>query len=387
MNEQSVRIALPKLFLWNEPGRIQEYPAAMARAEADRIYSRVEVERELFDIVPTLAFKGGAPRGRRTDGILNTFGIERSGQRFRINGIDLLRREGTGLRATQAGLDLGDEYRSNPSGIDWATMLARQLLLREPRTRLLVGVLLEGYQLEVRVDEATPSGALYLVNNQGKRVPIPQRNCSAFSDLLSVNAEMALGPMWRDDLTRLGATGPVAWEGVQGGQPSTNDLPTALKKALAVLFHIDLFDGDGELWMLDPDRLLSTVGKVVWSSFGLTRIDDSKALSDDAAFARALAETSDAQGYTIVSQLADQFGRLLDVPREERVKVLDGFVRAATYHERLRILAHHPGQPRMGRGLFGENDSRRVKFDFDPEFQPESDAHQGKGKKPAGGKQ
>ena len=107
MSEKAPRIALPKLFLWSEPGRFQEYPEALSRAQAGRSYTRVEVERELFDIAPTLAFKGGALRGRRTDGIINAQGLERSGERYRINGIDLLRKTKTGIIPTSAGLDLG----------------------------------------------------------------------------------------------------------------------------------------------------------------------------------------------------------------------------------------------------------------------------------------
>jgi hypothetical protein len=392
MKEQILRIALPKLFLWNEPGRIQEYPAAMARAKGGRQYSRVEVERELFDIVPTLAYKGGAPRGRRTDGIINTYGIERSGERYRINGIDFLRRHEDGLRATPAGIALGQAYREDPGGDGWAKLLARQLLLREPRTRLLVGLLAKGFRMEVNVDGTTPSGALAVVNETGERIPIPQRNCSAFNDLLAAEAEMALGPHWRTDLNDLGATGRVVWEGVQGGKPSTNDLPTALKKALAVLFFIRLFDGDSETWVVDPGRLTEVVGNEVASSFGLAGSVESPRLSANQAFAKALEATLDAQGFAVVSQLADQFGQLLGVPHEERAKVLDSFVRTAIYHERLRILAHHAGQPRMGRGLFGENDRRRVKFDID--FGTEmsldrfsADAQKGMGKEPAGGKQ
>ena len=36
---RSVPLALPKLFLWSEPGRIQEYPEALSRAQAGRTYT------------------------------------------------------------------------------------------------------------------------------------------------------------------------------------------------------------------------------------------------------------------------------------------------------------------------------------------------------------
>ena len=104
MNTRAVRIALPKLFLWSEASRIQDYPEAASRAEPGRIYSRADLERIVFDIAPTMEFKGGAPRGKGTDGVINTYGMERSGARYRINGINLFERADKGLRATPEGV-------------------------------------------------------------------------------------------------------------------------------------------------------------------------------------------------------------------------------------------------------------------------------------------
>lgn len=366
MTKGLLRIALPKLFLWSEPTRFQEYPAAIARAEDGRVYSRLEVERELFDILPTLEYKGGIPRGRRTDGIVNTYGLERSGARYRINGINLLHREGGKLTPTTEGLELGKLYRDAPDGPEWPIALARQLLLREPRTRLLIGLMLQGSQLEVTVSGVSPTGQLALIHPDGSRAVISQRNCSWFNELLFLNAEMALGPYWRRDLEKLDVHGFICWEGVQGKQPSTNDLPTALKKALALFFHIELLSGVGGLWELDGKHLRDLLGDEVADSFGIERTEASVFMTDDEAFAKALADTIDSDGFVIVSRLADQFGEFLNIPPQDRAAVLDSFVRNAMYHERLRLLEHHPGQPRMGRGLFGDNDSRRVRLDFNP---------------------
>lgn len=364
MSEKAFRIALPKLFLWSEPGRFQEYPEALSRAETGRSYTRVEVERELFDIAPTMAFKGGALRGRRTDGIINAQGLERSGERYRINGLDLLRKTRTGIVATSEGLEIGRLYREAPDSDEWPRALARQILLREPRTRLLVGLLLQGAELEVGLAGATPTGGVAVVGVQGIRTAIAQRESAEFNELLLQHAELALGPCWRADLASCGLEGQVHFEGVQGDAPSTNDLPTALKKALAVLFHVGAFDGDGQRWTMDPEHLAEVLGSEVASSFGVDAAARSTKRTDDDAFARALAETMDNDGFVIVSRLADRFGELLAVPGPERALVLDSFVRGAMYHERLRVLERHSGQPRMGRGLFGESESRRVRIEF-----------------------
>jgi hypothetical protein len=358
MSENALRIALPKLFLWSEPGRFQEYPEALSKAQAGRSYTRVEVERELFDIAPTMAFKGGALRGRRTDGIINAQGLERSGARYRINGIDLLRKTRTGIMPTSVGLEIGSLYRQAPDGDEWPRALARQILLRELRTRLLVGLLLQGAELEIDFTGATPTGNVAVVLVQGNRIAIAQRECIEFNEILSQHAELALGPCWRADLASVGIDGEVHFEGVQGDAPSTNDLPNALKKSLAVLFHVGAFDGDGGRWSMNVERLAEVLGTEVANSFGVDAAPRSAKHSDDDVFARALAETTDNDGFVVVSRLADRFGELLAVPMLERALVLDSFVRSAMYHERLRVLERH-------------SESRRVRIEFHKGTSPE----------------
>ena len=201
MTTASVRIALPKLFLWSEPGRIQEYPEAASRAAAGRVYSRTELEREVFDIAPTMEFKGGAPRGKGTDGVINSYGLERSGARYRINGINLFEQLPKGMRATSECIALGSVFRDADTDKDWARLLAHQLLRREPRTRLIIGLGLRGWRLGVDAAGGLPSGALSLTAPTGETLAVAQRNCEGFNALLGDNAELALGPAWRHPST------------------------------------------------------------------------------------------------------------------------------------------------------------------------------------------
>lgn len=360
-----VRIALPKLFLWSEAARIQEYAEAASRAEAGRVYSRVGLERHVFDIAATGEFEGGAPRGKRTDGVINTRGLERSGPRYRINGINLFERVGDGLRLTNEGVELGKAFRDAETDIEWARVLARQLLRREPRTRLVIGLCLAGWQLAVEASGGIPTGSVSLTSPQGELLAVAQRNCDSFNTVLQDNAELALGPLWRGDLTALGESGPVIWEGVQGRTPSTNDLPTVLKKALSVFFHIRAFDGGPSVWCMDAGGLADSLAQPDLAPLGFESADPVR-LTDDEAFARALRDCVDGDGFLIVSQLADRFGDLLGVLSEDRDAVLDSYARKAIYHDRLRVLDRHPGQPRMGRGLLGESGARRVRVEFTP---------------------
>jgi hypothetical protein len=312
-----------------------------------------------------MEFKGGAPRGKGTDGIINTYGMERSGARYRINGINLFEWADKGLRVTSEGIELGKAFREAEADIDWARVLAKQLLRREPRTRLVIGLCLAGWQVGVEAPGGIPTGGLSLTSPDGEILEVAQRNCNDFNTLLRDNAELALGPRWRADLEARGEVGPVVWEGVQGGTPSTNDLPTALKKALAVFFHIRAFDGGPVVWGMDTIRLANALAMENLVELGFEG-NAPVQLSDDEAFACALGDCADAEGFIIVRQLGERFGELLRVPDQDRAAVLDSYVRAAMYHDKLRVLHRHAGQPRMGRGLFGEPGARRVRIEFMP---------------------
>ena len=365
MTTSTLRIALPKLFLWTESGRIQEYPEAASRAEPGRVYSRVDLELDVFDIAATMEFKGGAPRGQRTDGVINTYGLERSGERYRINGINLFNKVGKGLQVTSEGIELGRAFREAETDSEWARQLACQILKREPRTRLIIWLCLRGWKLGVEAPGGIPTGKLFLTSPEGDSLEVTKRNCDGFNQLLGENAELALGPSWRSDLLALGELGAVTWEGVQGGTPSTSDLPTALKKALTVFFHLGAFEGESGTWELDAGGLADALALDDLDPLGF-ECSTPLRLTDDEAFARSIRETAGVDGYIIVSQLADRFGELLNVPADDRSAVLDSYIRTAMYHDHLRVVERHPGQPRMGRGLFGESSSRSIRLDFTP---------------------
>lgn len=363
----SSKVALPKLFLWNDPTRYQEYPEALARAEEGRVYSRQEIEQDLFDIAPTLTFKkDGKPRGRGTDGIVNTMGFERFGQRLCVNGLDLIRKTDEGFVVSQSGIELGNAYRADATGDGWLYLLARNVLLREPRTRLLAGLMLKGWTLEVEVFNKFPKSQMAFVGPDNARLDITSKDCQQFNSLLSDNAELALGPLWISELSEHGLKLPVEWCGMRVDQPSVKDLSSAIKKSFGLLFFIDLFREENNSWVVDTAHVDRKLGHDVLESFGVSAAGDSQGKSTDNLFIEALRQTMDNEGYTIASALADKFGELCQTPVEERNAALDRFAREAMYDDRLVIASCHAGQPRMGRGLFGDSNCRRLKIEFTP---------------------
>lgn len=364
MSSPCVRIALPKLFLWSEAARIQEFPEALSRAEADRTYTRADIERELLDVASTLQFQHGAPRGSRTDGIVNLYGIEHSGDRWRLNGLGLLARSEGRAKATVDGLQLGMTYRDDPHQGAWALALGQLIATREPRTRLILWLMLRGAELRAGFLDSESNTPLEL-HFDGKVLSIRWERTDEFNEILQAHAVELLGPFWSNAIS-LDAEATIIWEGVvRGSSPSTNGLSNALRRSLGLFHHLGLFEGSGGAWALTPEQLSRQLGDEVLWSLGSDSAASGR-LSDDEAFVRALRDCADAEGFFVVSQLADRFGELLRVPDEDRAAVLDSYARTAMYHDELRVLDRHAGQPRMGRGLFGEPDARRVRVEFTP---------------------
>lgn len=366
IKDTSSNVALPKLFLWNDPTRYQEYPEALARAEEGRVYTRQEIEQELFDITPTLTFKkDGKPRGRGTDGIVNAMGFERFGQRLCVNGLDLIRKTDHGFVVSEAGLELGRTYKNSAESNQWLHLLARNLLLREPRTRLLIGLMHKGWLLQVDVFNKFPKSQMSFIGPEKVRLDITSKDCQQFNDMLFEYAELALGPLWIAELTEHGLTLPIEWCGIRVDQPSIKDLSSAIKKSFGLLFYIGIFSDEGNGWAFDTDHAGRLLGHDVLESFGVSAAGG-QGKSMDELFLEALRHTTDSEGYTIASALADKFGELCQTPVEERGEALDQFAREAMYNDRLVIKSYHTGQPRMGRGLFGDSNYRLLKIEFTP---------------------
>ncbi|KUO62230.1 MAG: hypothetical protein APF84_12860 [Gracilibacter sp. BRH_c7a] len=367
IKDTSTKVALPKLFLWNDPTRYQEYPEALSRAEEGRVYTRQEIEQELFDITPTLTYKkDGKPRGHGTDGIVNAMGFERFGQRLCVNGLDLIRKTDEGFVVSESGFELGEAYRDAANSDRWLYLLARNLLLREPRTRLFIGLMLKGWLLQVDVFNKFPKSQMSFVEPDNTRLNITSKDCQQFNSLLSEYTEMALGSLWITELSKHGLSLPIEWCGIRVDQPSVKDLSSAIKKSFGLLFYIGIFYEEDNGWFVDTEQVGRLLGGDVLESFGVSAVSDGQDKSIDDLFLEALQRTTDSEGYTIASALAEKFGELSHMSVEERDSALDRFTREAMYDDRLVIQSYHPGQPRMGRGLFGDSNCRRLKIKFTP---------------------
>ena len=195
-------------------------------------------------------------------------GFERFGQRLCVNGLDLIRKADNGFMVSEAGLELGNSYKSSAESDQWLHLLARNLLLREPRTRLLIGLMLKGWLLQVDVFNKFPKSQMSFIGPEKARLDITSKDCRQFNDLLAEHAELALGPLWIAELSEHGLSLPIEWCGIRVDQPSIKDLSSAIKKSFGLLFYIGIFSDEGNGWVVDTDHAGQLLGHDVLESFG-----------------------------------------------------------------------------------------------------------------------
>jgi len=376
---QIARLGLNKLFLWSEAERFQTYPQAMARLTSGQMYSRRQVAEELMQ----LAYERGKDNPLRKSQIYNLFGFVQTGQdKLLIKGINLFRRvtphgvhnvSGMGVweRAgdewapTKAALRMGEAYREAPGDVRWQRLLAEQLARYEPRTRVLLYLLSHGHALCFE-----PPG--YFAGST-QRAQLVGRNsyalfgerCAAFNHLLFDYVEVAVGPWWRAEFEAAGfnLADEITIEGAKRRPPSTNSVNSALKTSLYVFYELGVLVGDGDAWTIDADVFARNL------SFELSRdllgeeyimpLD----LSDEwVRLAYMVNELAGERGFIVASEAADRWGELTDLLPSERVIAFDALVRRGIFEGRVEVLDRHLGQPRMGRGLFGDDNMRLIRL-------------------------
>jgi hypothetical protein len=188
---------------------------------------------------------------------------------------------------------------------------------------------------------------------------------NAFCPLLQDNRETAIGPWWQTELDLAGFSlaADYVFEGAMARSPSMNDINSALKAALRVFYSLGvLVDHNGD-WSVEVDAFTQQLSaEVAQDLLGIAspkRLD----LSDDWTRLEYAAKTlTDEQGFVIVSELAERWGELARLPIGQRLAAFDALIRRGVFEGRVEILDRHPGQPRMGHGLFDDDNMRMIKL-------------------------
>lgn len=375
---QITRLGLNKLFLWSEVERFQTYPAALARLMPGKTYTRQQIGTELFGLTYT-----GSGKPRRENVLSNLFGVLQIGQdKLLLRGINLFRRitpNGSHVISgmtvweqandewipTEEARSLGEIYRQDSAGIRWQQLLAEQLARYEPRARVLLYLLGHGHMLRFESPGyfAGITQRAQLIGPVG--YALFENDGAAFNDLLFNHAEIAIGPWWREEIETAGFELVEGYklEGAIRRLPSTNHINSALKTALFVFYKLGILVEYSDGWRVDVDSFVRQLApEIAHDLFGNAQADQPNLSNEWARLAHVINKLADGQGFIVVSEAADLWGELSDLSPGDRLVAFDRLMRRGTFEGRVEVLDRHPGQPRMGRGLFDDDNMRMVKL-------------------------
>ena len=360
------KVGLSKLFLWTEAERIQTYPEAFVRLEERRRYSKKQLATDVFELVYSQHDKSRPVRG---DLIRNMFGVEKvSDEKVVIRGINLLSKtEDKYYLATDEANDIGKSYQTDKDGDRWAILLASQIARYEVRTRLVLHLLgTGGWSMVFPSSDffAHPSSKALLIR-EGEIISIFANKSEAFNHLLQEHRQVALGPWWQAKIEHLGfeSDDDFEFEGVKEGPPSTNDLNTNIKSGLFLMKYLGIIVPNGEGWRLSGEQAIKIFGNAIATDFTDIELSTSERSSLIVLKEKAL-ELQDHEGFVVFSHLARDWAVQMHIPTYSAAYELDEFMREQMYIGKIKILERNQGQPRHGRGLFGEDRSRKIKLSF-----------------------
>jgi len=356
-------IGLNKLFLWMEAERLETFPEAFAKLAAGQAYTKEELVK-LFGLIYRYGDKSSHPV--RSDFLRNFYGLEIiSPTKVGIRGVNALKEVESGIyRPTQAAIAIGQAYRDRDQAL-WMPALAQLIARYEVRTRLMLYLLGKGGgRLTFPKDEffGPRSGGAQVALANRTSVALFVEQARGFNELLQNYRWQALGPFWTEEITNKGyeIAHDFCFEGLRDLQPSANKLNSRLKCSLFLFKYLDILINQGGEWVVNPSQATSILGEEIAQDFVTAEFDRSplQRLQDWQA------ELKDSLGFVVIADLVERWGAYKLLPLSQAEAEFDAWIRQQIYHGRLRILETHAGQPRLGRGLFGDETARKIRFEI-----------------------
>jgi hypothetical protein len=349
---EAAPLILTQLVLWYDPARIQSWPAFLSKIpegtslKSPTDFGRLFVTNRMTDNRHTAAEKLGR----------NLPGLESNKGRFILRGLGLIEASENMYAITTEGRQLAQAYVDDPKGFGWVRLLARLLLTREPRTRVIMRYLsVTGAVL--RFERASWFGGSFRmarIEKDGESIAPFAPEDDAVPSLRSVlqqNAWWSLGA-WRSH-PLLAGTENCRFVGQFQDAFSLHDVGLALRCPFETLLQLGVIQkADGECW-LDTIAAARELGADLAEEFGWK--SDARSESFLELLGRLVSELRSDTGFVVASELRQALLRHgVENPDREiaQLESKGGVV----------IEAEDFGQTRHGEGLFGEPRKQLVKL-------------------------
>lgn len=354
MNKKAT-IALTRLILWSDPARIQLWPS---------ILSKVPKEYELKSLTDFgqqfITDRMTDPKHSAAEMITrNLPGIEMQGEKLTIKGIGLLERCGKKYKLSDHGFRLSEAYKADPHGMEWVALLAKDLLTREPRTRMLIKLLSQpcaylqfntskwfgGNTQKAEVESET----MYSV------APFLTKEDPAMSNIrrpISENSWWALGK-WREHEFLSGFSN-CQFQGKINEAISLNGIGSALRASCEVFAYLGILQFADGICRLDQTKAVKLFGAELSEDFGWAS-DSDKEIDLSVMIKNIIAKIQSDTGYVVASELRSQLKR-------NHIENPDKEIAQLEENGRLIIEASAYGQSRHGEGLYADPKKQLVKI-------------------------
>jgi hypothetical protein len=349
---EAVRVGLNQLVLWYDGTRIQTWPAFLST------------------VPDTLFLPSATDFGRRFDTermtdqrhaaaekiVRNLPGLEAKNGRIILKGVGLLTLTPHGYCVSPDGSKLRASYVEDPKGKGWVRLLAKLMLGREPRTRVVIRALsVEG--AELRFDgKKWFGGSLRKAQLLADGIPTypfhgDDADLPTLRTLLRDHSWWALGE-WRDDPLLKGAEN-CRFTGTLQEHLSLHDVGLGLRGPFEILLHLGVLQTQDNLCWIDRGAAIRELGKDLSAEFGWEAT--SKALPIEQMVANQVRELRSDTGYVIASDLRQAL-------RREGIENPDAEIARLQSEGKLVIEAEDFGQARHGEGLFGDPRKQMVQI-------------------------
>ena len=304
----------------------------------------------------------------RGDLMNNFYGLEKiSPTKISIRGINALKEIRPRIYSpTQYVLNIGEAYR-NKDHSGWLHGFAQMLARYEVRTRLMLYMLgIGGYTLSFLDDKffGSRSNRAKLTGQSGDIYPFTE-DSRGFNELLQVHRWISLGPWWNNEIHVLGleVAQDFVFEGLREPKPPTNKLSGRLKNSLFLMKHLGIIENQAGEWVLNPVQATSILGEEIAQDFVRTEVNHSPIQY----LKNWLEVLQDELDFVVVADLVQRWAEYKSLSLVRAESEFDDWMRQQIYHGSIHILKGHPGQPRLGRGLFGDDNMRKIIIEISEE--------------------
>lgn len=363
MSDQPVlipKIGLSKLFLWMEAERLESYPETFSKFSANSLYTKKTLATNTIGLI-----KNEAGEFVRDDFLINLFGMERkSDNKILIRGINALQKVSDEFyKPSQMAIEIGQAYHQNNKTV-WLNGFAKMIACFEIRTRLMLYLLGKaGYSLFFPTDRFFGMGTSRAeLHGHGNTIQLFANTGHEFNTLLQQHRWTALGPWWADEIhaSEMEITNDFMFEGLRDPQPPTNKLNDRIKNSMFLMKYLDILVDQAGEWVVNPVQATAIFGEEVAQDF----VEIAYVHGPIQHLQQWKSDIQDALGFVVVADLVQRWGKYKVLTITQAEQDFDEWMRLQIYQGRVRILETHAGQPRLGRGLFGDDTARKIRFDM-----------------------